>query len=148
MPPSDDWYNRPLGEPPIGTPESYDYQRMVSRNQEQQAADYEKSEQLRLQSLRSPLEHVDHSLNGQQSKQVRRVGPPRKLGSKWFFLTVPLALIALTLSVQTNGHTTAFPLWQRGIFGVLIAALGSPRLRRGAFGLLILAFIIAWMLGG
>ena len=148
MPPSDDWFDKPLGEPPRGTPESYDYQRMVSRNQEQQAAEYRKSEELRLQTLRSTGDYAGPGTDGQGSRRLQRVGPPRKLGSRWFFLTVPLALIPLTLSVGSNGHAVLFPLWQRVIFAVLVSALGSPRLRRGAFGLLILAIVLAWMLGG
>lgn len=148
MPPSDDWYDRPLGEPPLGTPEYYDYQRMVTRNQEDQAAEYRKSEELRIQSLRPAPDYAGPGLDGQSSQRVKRAGPPRKLGSRWFFLTVPLALIALTVSVGSNGHTVLFPLWQRVAFAVLISALGSPRLRRGAFALLILALVIAWLLGG
>jgi hypothetical protein len=73
---------------------------------------------------------------------------PRKSIPKAFFITIPLALLALTFSVGSNGHQTLFPLWQRLIFAVLIAALGSRRLRIRAFVLLVLAFIIAWMLGG
>lgn len=76
-------------------------------------------------------------------------GASRGRVPKALFITIPLGLIvALTLAVGSNGHHTAIPLWQRVVFGVLIAALGSRRLRVRAFMLLIVAAVIAWILGG
>jgi len=89
-----------------------------------------------------------YSLDNAGSGQRRPGRPPRqrKLTSKALFFTVPLGVIALAVSGKSDGTTWPF-LWERVIFCVLIIALGSPKLRRGAIPLLVLALIITWMLG-
>lgn len=89
---------------------------------------------------------TDDGTGCQQAPQATSPGPLRGLASRWLYLSIPLGVVALTLSIGSGGDHVLFPTWQRLIFAVLIAALGAPRLRTVAFTLLILAFALALML--
>lgn len=91
---------------------------------------------------------TDDSAGGRQAPPAKWPGPVRGLASRWLYLSIPLGVVALTLSIGSGGDHVLFPSWQRLIFAVLIVALGAPRLRTVAFTLLILVFALAWILRG
>jgi hypothetical protein len=91
---------------------------------------------------------TDDRAGGEQAPRAKWPGPLRGLASRWLYLSIPLGVVALTLSIGSGGDHVLFPSWQRLIFAVLIVALGAPRLRTAAFTLLILAFALAWILRG
>ncbi|HET7013872.1 MAG TPA: hypothetical protein VFI65_08180 [Streptosporangiaceae bacterium] len=133
--PEDNWLNQPLGGPAYdpGTPQYYERINRESRNEVEAKRSFEDSERLRIASMGPSARY------GGGVGAGRSTGPPRKLLSKALLITIPIG--ALLYFFPKNGKDVQIPEVIHLLLAVVVASLGSPKLRPLAIGLVILAVI-------
>jgi hypothetical protein len=70
-------------------------------------------------------------------------------GFRAWWITVPIGLLfLLPIGVSSGSGTHTVPLWERLIPAILVALIGSRRLRWTALGTLIVVLVLWFRLGG